>query len=367
MWRAASALVGLTLILITIGIIMLASTSHVLALQQFGDAHVFVKRQAVAIAVALLAGFVTSRLDYRIWHKLAWTMAGIAAVLLVLTHTPWLGVRAGGANRWVDFGFVRFQPSELAKLATIALLAAYLSQGPRLMLDWWRGFVVPLGLLGVMAGLVFAGPDFGTALLVGGVGLALMFAGGARLHYLIVTGTAGAIAFAVAVMHNPVRMRRVLAFLDPDAHADTEAFQLLSALYAFVIGGWSGVGLGQSLQKRFYLPESHTDFIFAIIGEELGIAASWLIVGLFAALFVIGIRIAWRAPDMFGRLLALGITLMLTLQAALNIAVVTGVVPTKGLPLPFISYGGTSMVMSVAMIGILANVALQIPAAESGE
>lgn len=362
MWRAASALVGLMLILITIGIIMLASTSHALALQQYGDAHFFVKRQAVAIAVALVVGFVALRLDYGVWRKLAWGMAAVAAVLLLLAHTPWLGIRAGGANRWVDFGFIRFQPSELAKLATIALMANYLSQGPRLMLDWWRGFVLPLGLLGIMAGLIFIGPDFGTALLVGSVGMALMFAGGARLHYLIITGTAGAVGFAVAVMHNPVRMRRVIAFLDPDAHAETEAFQLLSALYAFVIGGWSGVGLGQSLQKRFYLPESHTDFIFAIIGEELGITASWLIVGLFAALFIIGIRIAWRAPDMFGRLLALGITLMLTLQAALNIAVVTGVVPTKGLPLPFISYGGTSVVISVAMVGILANIALQVPA-----
>ncbi len=360
MWRSASVLVGLMLILITIGIIMLASTSGVLAQQQYGDAHFFVKRQAVAIVVALLAGLAASRVDYHLWRPVAVALAVVAALLLLLAHVPGIGVRAGGANRWVDFRIIRFQPSELGKLATVVLLAAYLAQGPRLMLDFWRGFAVPLGLLGVMAGLIFIGPDFGTALLVGIVGLLVIFAAGAPLHYLLITGTAGALAFALAVMHNPVRMRRVLAFMDPAAHAETEAYQLLSALYAFVIAGWGGVGLGQSLQKRFYLPESHTDFIFAIIGEELGVLASWSIVLLFGAIFFVGVRIAWRAQDLFGRLLALGMVLMLTLQAGMNIAVVTGLVPTKGLPLPFISYGGTSVVMSAVMVGILVNIALQV-------
>jgi len=237
------------------------------------------------------------------------------------------------------------------------------------LIAWWMarfqpharelriGLVYPLGLLSIYLGLVFVEPDFGTTLLLALVGMLLLFLGGARVGHLAVAGVLGATLFSLAVMHDPVRMRRITAFLDPEQYARREAFQLLSAIQAFVVGGGRGVGLGQSLQKHFYLPEAHTDFIFAIIGEELGLKGSLGILALFMGLFFCGMLISQRAPDRFGQLLGCGCTLMLTLQAAINMGVVTGSLPTKGLPLPFISFGGSSLVASMAMVGVLLNLA----------
>jgi cell division protein FtsW len=222
--------------------------------------------------------------------------------------------------------------------------------------ELWKGMIVPLGILGVNLLLIFIEPDFGTTLLIATVGMAMMFVAGVKFSYLLVAALAGLTGFFLAVMRNAERMRRIIAFLNPEKYARHEAYQLWNAIYAFVIGGGTGVGLGQSLQKRFYLPEAHTDFIFAIIGEELGLAASLLVVVLFLAILICGIRISLHAPDGFSRLLGFGLTLMITLQAVINIAVVTGCMPTKGLPLPFISFGGSSMIISMAMIGILINI-----------
>jgi len=190
------------------------------------------------------------------------------------------------------------------------------------------------------------------------VGLGIIFLGGAPPGWLLVFTAGGGALFVVAIMENAVRMRRILAFMDPEAYAQTEGYQLLNALYAFVVGGPYGAGLGGSLQKQFYLPEAHTDFIFAIIGEELGLPASLGVLALFLGFFVCGQLIAWRAPDRFGRLLAAGVTLLITLQALINIAVVTGRLPTKGLALPFISYGGSAMITNLALVGLLVNIAL---------
>ena len=358
MWRTASVLVGVTLILTTLGFIMLASTSSAHALLQTGDAHFYVKRQALALALALVMGYCATRIDYDIWQRVAIPLALITIVLLILALTPVVGVRVGGSNRWVRFGPFNFQPSELGKLSAIILMAWYMARSQRVVKSLGRGLLLPLIILGSIIGLIFIAPDFGTTMLVGVVGMAIMFAGGSRISYLAVTAAIGLCSFVLAVMHDPVRMRRVIAFRDPEQYAAAEGYQLLNAIYAFVIGGASGVGLGQSVQKRFYLPESHTDFIFAIIGEELGLIASLSVVLLFGVFFVAGMRVAMATKDQFGRLLALGITLMITLQGAFNIAVVTGAVPTKGLPLPFISYGGSSILLSFIMVGILVNVAL---------
>ena len=358
MWRSASLVVGVTLVLSALGVVMLASTSSVQALQLHGQPHYFVVRQAVFLAVAMCAGFVCTRIDYRWWQTFAIPLAAVSLVLLALALVPGIGIRAGGSYRWIGLGPVNFQPSELAKLSSVTLMAWYMARSQRQAHELWSGLLLPLLLLGSIVGLIFAAPDFGTTLLVALVGLLILFAGGSRIGHLTIAGFIGGVAFLLAVMHSPLRMRRVFAFLDPHEYAQDEAFQLLSAMYAFVIGGAGGVGLGQSIQKRFYLPEAHTDFIFAIVGEELGLAASLFVVACFAALFVAGMRIAQHAPDLFGKLLALGITLMVTLQAALNMAVVTGLVPTKGLPLPLISYGGSSLVMTMVMVGILVSIGL---------
>lgn len=359
MWRTASVLVGVALILSTLGIIMLASTSLMHGAQQFNDPYFFVKRQAVWLMLALGFGFLASRIDYTFWRTWALPLGGITLLLLVGALLPGIGVTVKGSSRWIRLGPINFQPSELAKISMIICMAWYVSRNKRSIREFWRGLVLPLTLLGLFAGLIFIAPDFGTTMLVGSVGLLLMFVGGTRVGYLAITASLGLAAFAYAVMQDSVRMRRITAFLNPEKYAQDEAFQLLNAIYAFVVGGARGVGFGQSIQKRFYLPESHTDFIFAIIGEEMGLFASLSILLAFALIFVLGMRIAWRAPDFFGKLLALGITCMITLQAAFNIAVVTGAVPTKGLPLPFISYGGSSILMTLVMIGILVNIALQ--------
>ncbi len=360
MWKTASVLVGIVLVLITLGIVMLASTSGVHGETQFGDASYFLKRQALALALAIPVFFVMARIDYRLWRMGAIPLYVVTVVLLIMALTPGIGVTIKGSSRWIRFGpYFNFQPSELAKMTVVIFLAWYMTRMQRRAGEFLKGLVVPLILLGMIAGLIFLAPDFGTTMLVGLAGMILMFVGGTRIGYLLVTGISGGALFAIAVMQDALRMRRVIAFLNPYEYARDEAYQLLNAIYAFVVGGPRGVGLGQSLQKRFYLPESHTDFIFAIIGEELGLTASLGVVLLFAALFCCGVRISMHAPDLFGKITAFGITLIITLQAAFNIAVVTGCLPTKGLPLPFISYGGSSLFVTTAMIGLLVNIALR--------
>jgi cell division protein FtsW len=357
MWRTASILVGVVLVLATFGIVMLASTSSVYGASQLGDPLYFVKRQLIYLMIALIAGLAVSRVDYRLWRTWAIPLGIGSFLLLCIVFLPVIGSPVKGSYRWIRLGPVNFQPSELAKLACVALVAAYIASTKRTMHTLSRGMFYPLGIAGLFLLPIFVSPDFGTTALMAGVVMCMLFAGGARISHLVVIAALGVVAFIYAVMQDEVRSRRIMAFLNPEEHALGAAFQLMNAIYAFVIGGWTGVGLGQSIQKRFYLPESHTDFIFAIIGEELGLVASLFVLLMFLVIFFCGLRISLRAPDSFGKLLALGITLMITMQAAFNIGVVTGSLPTKGLALPLVSYGGSSMVMTMIMIGVLVNIA----------
>ena len=359
MWRTASTLVGIVLVLVTLGVIMLASTSGVQGEVIYKDPNFFLKRQLAALLVGFVAAYVASRIDYKIWRIWALPIGLVTVVLLVLVITPGIGISVKGSRRWLDLGVTNIQPSEFAKVSVIFLLAWWMSHVQRKASDMVRGLIVPVLLLGSMCILVLMEPDFGTTMLMGVVGMAILFIGGTRPSYLLITGLLGFSGISFLIMQDEERMRRIIAFMNPEKYAQDEAFQLLNAIYAFVVGGGLGVGLGGSLQKQFYLPEAHTDFIFAIVGEELGLGASLLVVLLFAGIFFCGLRISLRASDMFGRLTAFGITCMITLQAAINMGVVTGCLPTKGLPLPFISYGGTSLAVSLIMIGILVNIAMQ--------
>ena len=359
MWKTTSILVGIVLVLVTLGVVMLASTSSVQGEQLFHDPNYFLKRQLIWLAVAFVAAFLTSNVDYHYWKPLAIPLTIFSVVLLVMVLIPGVGLNIKGSSRWLRFGAANFQPSELAKLATVVFLAWWMARVQRHALEMVRGMVIPLTGLGLILGLIFIEPDFGTTMLIGVVGMTLMFIGGSRVSYLIVAAAVGLCGFTLAIMQDAERMRRITAFLNPDKYAKDEAFQLLNAIYAFVVGGGTGVGLGQSLQKRFYLPEAHTDFIFAILGEELGLAASLLVIVLFLGLFICGVRISFRAQDQFGKLMGFGLTMMIVLQAVINIAVVTGSMPTKGLPLPFISFGGSSLMMTLAMVGVLVNIARQ--------
>ena len=359
MWKTTSILVGIVLVLVTLGVVMLASTSSVQGDTLFHDPNYFLKRQLIWLAIAFVAAFLTSNIDYHYWKPLAIPLTLFSVALLVMALVPGVGLTIKGSSRWLRFGPANFQPSELAKFATVVFLAWWMARVQRHALELTRGLIIPLTGLGLILGLIFIEPDFGTTMLIGVVGMALMFVGGSRASYLVVAAAVGLCGFTLAVMQNALRMRRITAFLNPEKYAKDEAFQLLNAIYAFVVGGGAGVGLGQSLQKRFYLPEAHTDFIFAILGEELGLAASLLVVVLFLGLFICGVRISFSAQDQFGKLLGFGVTLMIVLQAAINIGVVTGSLPTKGLPLPFISFGGSSLLMSLAMVGVLVNIARQ--------
>ncbi|NKB24245.1 MAG: putative lipid II flippase FtsW [Kiritimatiellae bacterium] len=359
MWKARSILVGIVLILITLGIVMLASTSAVQGQIRYDDPHYFLKHQLIWLALATLASVVVSRIDYSILRKLAVPLLIFSFVLLVLVLIPGVGHKVKGSSRWLKLGPLNFQPSELAKITTLIWLAGWMSHIRRKAQDFKKGLLIPLAGLGVTLILIFVEPDFGTTMLIAVVGMAIMFIGGTQIGYLFISALLGSICFIAAILESPERLRRIIAFLNPEKYAQNEAFQLLNAIKAFVIGGSKGVGLGQSMQKRFYLPEAHTDFIFAIIGEELGPIASMIVVALFLGFFICGLYISTHTSDLFARLLGMGITMIITFQAAINIGVVTGSLPTKGLALPFISFGGSSLVMTMVMVGILINISMR--------
>jgi cell division protein FtsW len=357
MRKTASLLIGVVLVLSTIGIIMLTSTSAVEAATRYHDQYYFVKRQLAALVLGLVALGFGYLIPYPVWKRFAWPIAGIALLALVATLVPGIGVEVKGSRRWIDVGVTTIQPSELGKFAIIVLLARWMAMSRHEAHEFLNGLVKPGLLLGALVLPVAFEPDFGTTILCGVAGLSIMFLGGTRISYLLIGGAGAAVALGLVIMENKNRMGRILAFLDPESYAQKEAYQLIQAKYAFVVGGPYGVGLGESLQKQFYLPEAHTDFIFPIIGEEIGLLASLGISGLFVLFFIAGLRITANAPDDFGRYTAFGITTLLSVQAAFNVAVVTGCLPTKGLPLPFISYGGTSLAVSLGMVGVLANIA----------
>lgn len=358
MGRNASLLVAVVLILLALGVVMLASTSMATARARDLPPLYFVQHQLLWIALGALAAFVAGRMDYHWWGRRPWPVVLLVVCYILLGMVLLVGAVTKGSARWLRFGPIGFQPSEPAKLAIIVLIAWWMSRVGRHASSLGPGLIVPAGMAGGVLLLIFLEPDFGTSMMVGLLVILMLFLGGARLVYLAACAVAGACLFTLAILQNPERTRRILAFLNPERYARSEAFQLLNAIYAFVLGGVRGVGLGESLQKQYYLPEAHTDFIFAIIGEELGLAGSLLVLVLYAAFFFLGARISSAAPDRFGRLLGWGVTLAITLQALVNIAVVTGCLPTKGLPLPFISYGGSNMVISLLMVGILVNIAL---------
>lgn len=359
MWKTPTVLIIIVLLLLALGIVMLASTSGIKAAELYDDPNYFVKRQAIWLLISMILGAVACKIDYHRWRPLALICLVFSVSFLAMVLVPGIGSKIGGSRRWFKIGLLSFQPSELAKFALVLVLAWWMAREKWHVREFWRGAVAPLAIIGMVVGLIFIEPDFGTTLLCGVVGLSMLYAGGTRTIWLGMFAAVGFAGFVAAVMHDPVRMNRIVAFLNPEQYAQTYSFQLLSAINAFIAGGPLGVGLGASIQKHYYLPEAHTDFIFAIIGEELGAGASLAVVLMFAGLFICGLRISLRAPDTFGRMLAFGITLMLTLQAVINIGVVIGLLPTKGLPLPFISAGGSSLIISLLGIGVLYNIAVQ--------
>jgi len=358
--RASVILILVVALLVLFGLVMLSSTSGPQGEKLFGDPNHFTHRQMAWLVVGLMAAFVSARVDYHNWLKLAWPILGVTLILLVLVYVPGIGLNIKGSHRWIRLPFgLTFQPSELAKFAAINALALWFGTKRRKRTGFVGGIVIPGVILGSFLILILPETDYGATVLIGATGGLMMFVAGAPIVYLILFGGLATGVLAAMIAHNTERMGRIMAFLNPEQYAQGEGFQLLNALYAFVVGGATGVGFGGSLQKQFYLPEAHTDFIFAIIGEELGVTASVGVVLLFVIFMLCGLRISGRASDVSGRLMAFGITILISLQAAINIGVVTGRLPTKGIPLPFISFGGTSLMVTLFMTGVLLNIAHQ--------
>ncbi len=353
MRKGLSLFIGIVLILATLGIVMLASASSA----TYEDSTYFWKRQLIWLGLSFFMAAVATRFDYRFYQKLAIPAAVASVLLLILVRIPGIGHNINGSWRWLRIGGQTFQPSEVAKLGMIMLFAWWLARNQRRIDELKRGILIPFGMLACFALLLIVEPDFGTTMLVSFVAVFMMFIGGVAIAPLLATGLCGLLGVVFLIFQNPERMSRILAFLDPQKYERDKAWQLINSLRAFAGGDLFGVGFGNSMQKFDYLPEAHTDFIFPIIGEELGLIATLVVLLMYSVLFIFGVRIAVNARDDFGRFLAFGITLMITMQALINFAVVTGCVPTKGLALPFISYGGSSLVMSGVMVGILLNIA----------
>ena len=346
----------ITFALLGIGLIMLYSSSSIIAQQRFGDSMYFVKKQVLFALFGLAVLIVSKNVPYDLYRRFVYVILVLSISGLILVLLPQVGHRVGGARRWLRFGPISVQPAEFAKLALIIYISYSLAKKKERVQELSVGYVPHLIVSGVLIGLVVMQPDLGTAITFAMLAFLLLFVAGVRLRYLLATGLTLIPLLALAVAQKGYRWQRLLAFLNPWRDPSDTSFQLLHSLLALGSGGPLGVGLGSGQQKLFYLPEPHTDFIMAVIGEEAGMVGVATVLLLYALLIFRGMKISLKAPDRFGTYLAFGLSLAIGLQAFINSAVVMGLLPTKGLPLPLISYGGSSLITTLAGIGILMNI-----------
>ena len=348
---AVTVLVFCVAALLALGMVMLYSAS----MAQAGAR--YLAMQLIWCALGLAVCVAMTCLDYRVLKKAWWLILGVAILMLVLVLIPHIGVVHGRARRWFGFGRVSFQPSEFAKLALIVALAWYGEHCQRQMRGWKRGIVIPGLLIGVMAGLIFKEPDVGNAMVLATVGGVLLLIAGIRLGYFLPPVMVAALGISLFIYHNPMRSERVYSWLHLEETRREKGLQAYEAMLALGSGGITGKGLGDGRQKLGFVPEHHTDFIFSIIGEELGLIATLLVLAAYVGIVICGIYISHHSRDPFGMFLGSGITFLIGLQAFINIGVVTGVLPNKGLPLPFISYGGSNLLAMLAAVGALLSIA----------
>ncbi|MFQ5427477.1 MAG: putative lipid II flippase FtsW [Thermodesulfobacteriota bacterium] len=344
------------LALLVMGVVMVYSTSYIVAMNRFGDEFFFMKKHLTYALIGLLMFVAASRIPYTLYGKLVYPILILALILLLLIYVPGIGYKAGGARRWIHLGPLAFQPSEPAKLAVVVFLAYSLSAKAEKIKDFWFGFLPNIIIPGIFVALIIMQPDLGTALTLSALVLILCFAGGVRLRYLLGLFVPFVPVVLFVVHRHAYMSKRLLVFMDPWKDALGAGFQMVQSFLAFGSGGVTGVGLGEGMQKLFYLPEAHTDFILSVIGEELGLVGVGLVIAFYIVFLISGIKITLKAKDLFGAYLALGLTVMVSMQATINMAVVLGLLPPKGLTLPFISYGGSSLVMNMIAVGILLNI-----------
>ncbi len=345
-----------TYMLALIGLIIMFSASGVMAETRYGDSTFFLKRQSLWLLLGLLALHWVAQQDYTMWKTLTPYGLVLTFVLLVLVLIPFLGTQVNGARRWLRIAGFSVQPGEIAKLSIVLYLASFLVRKEQDLLTFSRGVLAPMAVVGTFAGLLLLEPDMGTAVVLTLLLFGLLFLGGTRIPHLLGMGMVLLAVAYTLIMQSDYRRRRMLNFLDPWQDPTDAGFQLTQSFVALGNGGLFGVGLGEGRQKLFFLPEAHADFVLALVGEELGFVGTGLLIGLFAVLIVKGFKIAGQAPDAFGRHLAGGVTLLVGIQVLINMSVVSGLLPTKGLTLPFVSYGGSSLIMSLVAMGILLSI-----------
>lgn len=349
-----------TMTLIGFGLVMIYSTSAILAQENYQDASFFLKRQFLWIAFGLVAMGTLAYVPLRLLQALARPLLLATFILLILVLFPQIGKEAGGARRWLRVGPIGFQPSEIAKLSIILYFSSFLSRKQQVLKQFWAGLVPALVIVCFVSGLILLQPDLGTSVSIAFISLILFFIAGARVWHLAPLILSSFPLLYGFIMSSDYRRKRILSFLDPWKDPGGTGFQIIQSFIALGSGGILGTGLGASRQKYFYLPEAHTDFIFSIVGEELGLLGTGALVLLFTLLVIFGFRIAMRAPTLYSHLLGMGIVCMIASQALMNMCVATGCLPTKGMPLPFISFGGSNLVLNMAGIGLLLNVGREL-------
>jgi cell division protein FtsW len=346
--------------LLALGMAMIFTASNLMALAQYSDAYFFLKRQGLYALLGLGALFLGRSIDYHHYKRWVYPILLLSLFSLVLVFAPVIGGKVRGAARWLHLGPVNLQPSEFAKLAMVLFMAFSLSRKQEKIKYFAIGFLPHMLVAGLFIALILKEPDFGTSVTLLTIVFIMLFVGGTRLTHILLSLSACIPLGVWMVLRDPKKFARILSFMDPWKHGQDVGYQLKQSLLAIGSGGLWGLGPGQSRAKLFYLPDCHTDFILAIFTEEMGFWGFLLVLSLFAILICRGIRLSLKAPDAFGSYLALGLTLMIGLPALINMGVVSGILPTKGLSLPFLSYGGSGLLVNLLAVGILLNISRQI-------
>jgi cell division protein FtsW len=347
-----------TMLLVFVGLVMVFSASAVMARERFGSPYAFLSKQLIWAAAGLIAMLVAMRVDYRRYKHpaLVFSLMGFTTLLLI---SVFFLDRSHNTHRWIHAGGFSLQPSELAKPVLILFLAYFLESRAKTINDVRNTLLSAAAPLVVFLGLIVLEPDLGTAIACGGIAACILYVAGMRMRYFAYAFGASLVPLYFLIFHVSFRRARILAFLNPYADSQKTGFHIIQSLIAVGTGGVTGTGLMEGKQKLFYLPEPHTDFIFAVTAEELGLVGAMFVIALFAIFLWRGMRASWRTEDVFGRYLAVGITSMVVLQAFINISVVLGMMPTKGIPLPLVSYGGSSLFVTLACVGVLLNITKQ--------
>jgi len=348
-----------TLLLVVVGTAMIYSSSSIIALEKFKDSLFFLKKQLAFVFLGMISMIIMTKVPYSYLRKFAYPGIILSLVFLTMLFIPSVGMKRGGATRWLNLGGFSFQVTEMVKIMIVIFLAHLLTRKAFQITNFTRGVLVPLASTSVVILLILLEPDFGTSAIIATILLMMLYIAGAQMkHLLYLIGAFIPVGVAL-ILYKGYRLTRLTAFLDPWKDADNTGFQIIQSLISFGSGGAFGVGIGDGMQKLFYLPEPHTDFILSIIAEESGFIGVTIVIIMFALFAFRGFMIALKAPDLFGTLLAAGITMVISLEAFINIAGVMGLIPPKGLVLPFLSYGGTAFVMSMTAVGILLNISTQ--------